>query len=204
MYVMRVLTSADTQAATALVRERIGALDAERAGRDAGAVTLRIAGSLGMRPSPSGCVAGLFDDGDLLAVLVLARHGSPDERALDVVDAYTHTSMRALRLGVLLSMWVSDHATRLTPPASRVTTVVHDPRLAAYLIEMCAWEQERHVRDAGRHAVFLHRPAEQLCNLDVLIGTEAVLVDALSEAGPAGGIEPRLSGISCSASEGRR
>ncbi|MFD9483644.1 hypothetical protein ACFWBX_06490 [Streptomyces sp. NPDC059991] len=189
MYVMRLLTAADAQAAVALVQERVRALDARVPGR-ASSAPLRIAAFLGAPPGPGGCVAGLFEGDVLLAVLVLARSSGllpnpPGGRALAVVDAYTHPGMRKLRLGMMLSMWISDHATRLTPPASQVTAVVHDAYLASYLCQMCAWVQDRHVRDAGRHAIVLHRPAERVPALAQAIATDPALITAVSAGGKA-------------------
>ncbi|WP_369383191.1 hypothetical protein [Streptomyces sp. cg36] len=195
MYVMRLLTAADTAAAVTLVQDRVRALDAELPGEGA-AVPLRIAAFLGTPPSAGGCVAGLFDDDLLRAVVVLAREDRTpgvdldacgrqrQRRVLEVVEAYTHARMRHLRLGVLLSMWVSDQAACLTPPASRVTVSVHDRRLADYLCQMCAWELERQAQDGGRQVLFLHRAAERLPALDQAILTEAALRTALKTQGP--------------------
>ncbi|WP_371647963.1 MULTISPECIES: hypothetical protein [unclassified Streptomyces] len=194
MYVMRLLTAADRQAAVTLVQERMRALDARAPGK-AGSAPLHIAAFLGTPPSPGECVTGLFEGDVLLAVLVLARSngllpsppaGQHTQAELVVVDAYTHPSMRELRLGILLSMWVSDHAARLTPPASHVTAVVRDPYLASYLCQMCAWVEDRHVQEAGRHEIVLHRPAEELRNLNQAITTESALITVFNHCGTAG------------------
>lgn len=179
MYVMKLLIAADTAAVDHLIAIRMEFQLRKRVRQNGEGRELRDVACTPTRPDDGRMAIGMWDDGKLVAAVVLQdaapQHGwTIEEREQPTLLVGHALSLPGQAiLGRLVTLWLSDYAAR-QHHQPLVRCAVRDRALAWRLVRSCGWERVREVSDLHSTLHLMQRYPERFERLGVVVSSTDV------------------------------